>query len=107
MGALEERLTRKQEKTNQILAILIEERVTIGERREKEEPVRRRRTTFTDDPPHEKVEEEWVRPKRDVPEPSDEGECSGGGKPIWRRRKFEIPTFCGKIQILGFERLRN
>ena len=45
----------------------------MGERREKEEPVRRRRTTFTDETPHE-VHEEWVKPKRDVPEPSDEGE---------------------------------
>ena len=58
MGALEERLTWKQNKTDQILAILMEERASLGERREKEEPVRRWQTTFTDEPPHEEVEEE-------------------------------------------------
>ena len=52
IGALEERLTWKQNKTDQILAILMEERASLGE------PVRRWQTTFTDEPPHEEVEEE-------------------------------------------------
>ena len=91
-GALEERLTRKQEKMDQILAILMEGRARIFERREKEEPVRKRRATLIKEPSQEETDEEWARPKRNEREPSIEGENVGGGKPNW----LEVPTFCGE-----------
>ena len=45
VGAVEEQFTRNQEKTNQILAVLLEGQAKLFQREEKKKSVRRRRSS--------------------------------------------------------------
>ena len=90
---MEERFTRKQEKTDQILAVLLEGQGKLFQREEKEEPVCRRWSS------QDETDGEWktYRNRRmNEREALIEEDVSGGERCNWRLLKLEIPPFSGE-----------
>ena len=99
VGVVEERFTCKQDKTNQILAVLLKGQARLFQRGEKEEPTCRRRATQDMETHLNETDRGWPNhrsQRENEREPSVEDDASGGGRSSWRRRKLDIPSSCGE-----------